>query len=71
MVLEDTVLSKSQVMQVVTALRNDNPQLFWVLNDLRYGVGGGSTVIQLLLFLRRADTEGASEKMNTVMGRDL
>ena len=66
-VLEDTVLSKSQVMQVVTALRNDNPQLFWVLNDLRYGVGGGSTVIQLCSYFSGAQIQKASEKMNTVM----
>ena len=46
-VMEGVALSKNQVMQVVIALRNDNPQLFWVLNDLRYGVSDGSTVIQL------------------------
>ena len=43
-VMEGVALSKNQVMQVVIALRNDNPQLFWVLNDLRYGVSDGSTV---------------------------
>lgn len=66
-VLEDTVLSKSQVMQVVTALRNDNPQLFWVLNDLRYGVGDSSTVIQLCSYFSGTQIQKASEKMNASM----
>ena len=57
--MEGVALSKNQVMQVVIALRNDNPQLFWVLNDLRYGVRRrqhGNTA--MLLFFWYAGAEG-------------
>lgn len=66
-VMEGVALSKSQVMQVVIALRNDNPQLFWVLNDLRYGVSDGSTVIQLCSYFSGTQVQKASEKMDTAL----
>ena len=65
--MEGVALSKSQVMQVVIALRNDNPQLFWVLNDLRYGVSDGSTVIQLCSYFSGTQVQKASEKMDTAL----
>ena len=66
-VMEGVALSKNQVMQVVIALRNDNPQLFWVLNDLRYGVSDGSTVIQLCSYFSGTQVQKASEKMDTAL----
>ena len=66
-VMENTVLTKNEVMQVVIALRNDNPQLFWVLNDLRYGVSEGNTVIQLCSYFSGTQVQKASEKMDTAI----
>ena len=77
-VLEGRQLEEELLQETISALRNDNPQLFWIANVYSYTVTDGGTAVQLYsripadqINLMVAELNGAVRKIISGMPQDL
>ena len=64
-------LTDDEILQTVSALRNDNPQMFWISNQYSYTVMPGKTSVQLFSWIAPEEAEQMSEELWTAVGTIL
>ena len=64
-------LTDDEILQTVSALRNDNPQMFWISNQYSYTVTPGKTSVQLFSWIAPEEAEQMREELWTAVGNIL
>lgn len=65
-VYEDGRIDESQIHMVVSAFRNENPEVFWLANRYRYVYRGDTTTVRLYSYVSAEECGKMTEELNLV-----
>lgn len=68
-VLEDRQIEEEAIQKTVSALRNDNPQLFWIANVYSYTVTDAGTAVQLYSRIPADQIHSMAAELRSTVGR--
>ncbi len=67
--IKNQKLTEKQIRMVVLALRNDNPQLFWVANRYSYSYHGSYTDVRLYSYISPNECNAMIKKLNAAVSQ--
>lgn len=65
-VYENGRIDEAQIHMVVSAFRNENPEMFWLANRYRYGYSGDTTTLCLYSYISAEECSTMTEILNSV-----
>ena len=65
-VYEDGRIDESQIHMVVSAFRNENPEVFWLANRYRYVYRGDTATVRLYSYVSAEECGKMTEELNLV-----
>ena len=63
--LEDTVLTQAEIRLVITAVKEDNPMLFWLTDNFGFSNTNGYTALQLYSYESPENIKSMQSKLNS------